>query len=34
MKNEAKYKEYHILIEDNNSVKILSCREGKECLIG
>ena len=27
MKNEAKYKEYHILIEDNNSVKILSSEE-------
>lgn len=27
MKKEAKYKEYHILIEDNNSVKILSSEE-------
>ena len=27
MKEEANYKEYHILIEDNNSVKILSSEE-------
>ena len=27
MKKEAKYKEYHILIENNNSVKILSSEE-------
>ena len=27
MKKEAKYKEYHILIEDNNSVNILSSEE-------